>query len=68
MKKPPLRGGLGDFVKPTLSPSVSTCLALLRQGNLEGWRPHSYHRVADYFEYLNPIESLRWEDFARRCG
>ena len=67
MKKPPLRGGLGDFVNPTLSPSISTCLALLRQGNLEGWRPHSYHRVAHYFEYLNPIESLRWERFARRC-
>jgi hypothetical protein len=67
MKKPPVRGGRDESLNPTLSPRVSTCLALLRQGDLEGWRPHSYHRVASYFAYINPIESLRWEDFARRC-
>ena len=67
MKKPPVRGGLGDLVKPTVGPSVSCCLALLRQGNLEDWRPHSYERVAVYFQYIDPVASLTWADLARRC-
>ena len=67
MKKAAIAGGLGDCSKPTVGPSVSCCLALLRQGNLEDWRPHSYERVADYFEYIDPIASLMWADLARRC-
>lgn len=42
-------------------------LALLRQGTREGWQPISYKRVADHYQYANPIASLMWADFARRC-
>lgn len=80
MKKPPVRGGKGNSVEPTISPADQRCnhsataspyeftpLALLRQGRRESWQPASYERVADYFQYTNPIASLMWSDFARRC-
>ena len=67
MKKAAIAGSLGDCINPTVGPSVSYCLALLRQGNLEDWRPHSYERIADYFEHIDPIASLMWADLAQRC-
>lgn len=67
MKKAAIAGGPGAFDEPRVSPTVSCCLALLRLGNLEGWRPHSYERVANYFEHIDPIASLIWANFARRC-
>ena len=56
------------FPSLTLTPirEDSTC-ALLRQGNLEGWTRKSYLRVAEYYEYKNPIACLRWLNHARRC-
>jgi len=80
MKKPPVRGGQGVSAEPTLSPAKQFCthsasassyefkpLALLRQGTREGWQSISYQRVADHYQYDNPIASLMWADFARRC-
>jgi len=80
MKKPPVRGGQGISDEPTLSPADQCCkhsgfacshefkpLALLRQGTREGWQPISYQRVADHYQYANPLASLMWADFERRC-
>jgi len=46
-------------------PSVSACSALLRQGTRNGWNARSYHRVAAYFDYTNPIAAGMWAGFAR---
>jgi len=45
--------------------SVSACSALLRQGTRNGWNARSYHRVAAYFDYSNPIAAGMWAGFAR---
>jgi len=45
--------------------SVSACSALLRQGRRDGWDARSYHRVAAYFEYADPIAAGMWAGFAK---
>ena len=65
MKKAAFEGGWGTTNNPKLSPSNSCCIALLVQGNREGWSADSYLRVAEAFHFLNPLASLRWAQFAR---
>ena len=68
MKKTANKGGWGTPNNPRLSPSTSFCSALLVQGRREGWRMKSYRRVAESLDSSNPIESIRWSEFARRLG
>ena len=65
MKKAAFEGGWGTTNNPKLSPSNSCCVALLVQGNREGWNAESYLRVAEAFQLSNPLASLRWAQFAR---
>ena len=65
MKKAAFEGGWGPTDNPRLSPSNSCCIALLVQGNREGWSADSYLRVAEAFHLSNPLASLRWAQFAR---
>lgn len=65
MKKAASLGGWEIYLNPTVSPSTSMCTALLIQGRREGWTAKSYQRVADCLEESNPLEAMRWLEFAR---